>query len=74
MSEYQHLLSRLEDREDLVFDNQEGIDIDLDEIVFLAKNVWRVKSARADPSKVTGEKGLTRYLGHLQFTRQASPI
>ena len=71
-AEYQHLLNRLVDREELVFKNFDGVDLDLEEIMYLAKNVWRVKSARADANKLAGEKGLTRYLGDLQFTRQFS--
>ena len=72
-SEFAHLLHRLVEREEVIFGNQKGVDLDLDELIFLVKNIWRVKSARSfSGEKVKGEKGLTRYLGDLQFTRYAN--
>ena len=73
-SEYSHLLHRLNEREELVFGNTEGVDLDLEEAIFLVRNVWRVKSARDSAEKVPGEKGLMRYLGDLQLTRSVSKI
>jgi hypothetical protein len=67
--EFVTLLNRLLEREELVFENDQGVDIDVDEIVFLVKNVWRAKSAFSDPGDSSMEKGLTRSLANLHFTR-----
>jgi hypothetical protein len=63
------LLDRLAEREELVFGNTRGIGIELDEIVYLARNVWRAKSAFSDTVDTSMEKGLTRSLAKLHFTR-----
>ena len=59
------------EREELVYGNSKGIDIDLDEIVFLARNVWRAKSAFSETVDPSMEKGLTRSMAKLHFTRSA---
>jgi len=69
--EFITLLDRLVEREELVFGNTMGVDIDLDEIKFLARNVWRAKSAFSETVDPSAEKGLTRTLAKLHFTRWA---
>ena len=72
-AEFVTLLDRLVEREELVFGNCEGIDIDLDELVFLARNVWRAKSSFSETADGSMEKGLTRSMAKLHFTRFAVP-
>ena len=57
------------EREEVVFGNSSGVDIDLDEIAFLARNVWRAKSAFGEGGEGLVEKGLLRCLTNLHFTR-----
>ena len=62
-------MDRLVEREEVVFGNSSGVDIDLDEIAFLARNVWRAKSAFSEGGEGLVEKGLLRSLSNLHFTR-----
>ena len=66
-TDYVTLLDRLCTREELVFDNSEGVSLDLEDISFLARDVWRAKSARA--LEAAEEKGLSRSAKNLHFTR-----
>ena len=59
------------EREEQVFGNSKGNDIDLEEIIFLARNVWRAKSAFSETAEASMEKGLTRSMAKLHFTRCA---
>lgn len=68
-SEFPMLQNRLIEREELVFGNVDGIDLDLDDIIFLARDVWRAKSAFADSADTALEKGLMRHVSNLHFTR-----
>ena len=68
-SDFATLLDRLSEREELVFGSSSALDLDLEDIAFLARDVWRAKSAFADPWDEKTEKGLMRGLGNLHFTR-----
>ena len=68
-SDFATLLDRLNDREEVVFGNSTSLDLDLEDIAFLARDVWRAKSAFADRWNKKPEKGLTRDLSNLHFTR-----
>lgn len=63
---------RLDEREDVVFRSPGGTCLDLEDICFLARDVWLAKSARAPKTNVANEKGLSRFLDTLHFTRQAT--
>ena len=67
-TDFATLLDRLEAREELVFGNT-ALELDLEDITFLARDVWRAKSAFADPIDEKTEKGLMRSLSNLHFTR-----
>ena len=66
-TDYATLLDRLCTREEVVFDNAEGVSVDLEDISFLVRDVWRAKSARA--LEATEEKGLSRSAKNFHFTR-----
>ncbi|GLC37284.1 hypothetical protein PLESTB_001140300 [Pleodorina starrii] len=69
--QYERALERLRDRERARFGSDEGVAVDLDDIVFLLREAWRGFSAR-DPQRVVapgGDKGLMRATAHLAFTR-----
>ena len=70
--EFLTLLDRLNEREELAFGNSDGVDLHLDDITYLARDVWRAKSAFQDPADSTIEKGLTRSMANLHFTRYRS--
>lgn len=67
-------MERLNLREETVFGNAEGVCMDLEDISFLARDVWRAKSARRLTVDPAAEKGLTRFLEGLHFTRHALQI
>ncbi|EFJ40312.1 hypothetical protein VOLCADRAFT_84545 [Volvox carteri f. nagariensis] len=69
--QYERALERLRDRERARFGSDEGVAVDLDDIVFLLREAWRGFSAR-EPQRVVapgGDKGLMRSTAHLTFTR-----
>lgn len=63
------LVERLQVREEVVFDNSSVGSLDLRDAGFLVRDVWRAKSARARVPGSVGEKGLSRFVDHLHFTR-----
>ena len=67
--EYETLLERLRAREELIYGNLDGPEIDIDDITFLAKDVWRGKSARAAAGDAGKHKALCRSVDGLTFTR-----
>lgn len=57
----------MEIREEVAFGNCEGAALDVEDVGFLARDVWRAKSARAEVARA--EKGLSRFTDDLAFTR-----
>ncbi|KXZ51482.1 hypothetical protein GPECTOR_12g445 [Gonium pectorale] len=69
--QYERALQRLQERERARFGTDEGVGVDLDEVAYLLREVWRGFSA-TDPHRVVppgGDKGLMRATAHLTFTR-----
>uniref|UniRef100_A0A061RMZ7 Nad-binding rossmann-fold superfamily protein isoform 1 n=1 Tax=Tetraselmis sp. GSL018 TaxID=582737 RepID=A0A061RMZ7_9CHLO len=69
-AQYERQLTRLEDRERERFGSDDGVAVDIDEIVYLVRELWRGFSARA-PRVVLpgGDKGLCRSTSELVLTR-----
>ncbi|EIE19543.1 hypothetical protein COCSUDRAFT_67693 [Coccomyxa subellipsoidea C-169] len=69
-AQYQTQLDRLTEREDLVFNNAEGPSVDLDDVIYLVREVWRGLSAKGPPYVLSGgDKGFKRSLANLTLTR-----
>lgn len=68
--QYDRALTRLQQREEEVYGNSEGLPVDRDDMVFLLREVYRGFSARSDRVVAPGaDKGLMRSTAHLHFTR-----
>ncbi|KAG2455067.1 hypothetical protein HYH02_000892 [Chlamydomonas schloesseri] len=70
-AQYERALERLRERERSRYGSDDGVAVDLDDITFLLREVWRGFSARAADRVVApgGDKGLMRATAHLTFTR-----
>ncbi|PNH06422.1 hypothetical protein TSOC_007192 [Tetrabaena socialis] len=70
--QYERALERLMERERQRYGSDEGVGVDLDDVAFLLREVWRGFSARDPQAGVVppgGDKGLNRATAHLTFTR-----
>ncbi|CAK0785696.1 hypothetical protein CVIRNUC_008907 [Coccomyxa viridis] len=68
--QYETQLQRLTEREGLVYGNSEGPAVDLDDVIYLVRNVWRGLSAKGAGHVLPGaDKGLQRSLKDLTLTR-----
>ncbi|CAL8471181.1 g10723 [Coccomyxa elongata] len=69
-TQYATQLQRLTEREDLIYRNSEGHAVDLDDVIYLLREVWRGLSAKGPPHVLGGgDKGFKRSLTNLTLTR-----
>ncbi|CAL5228157.1 g11237 [Coccomyxa viridis] len=68
--QYETQLQRLAERENLVYGNSEGPAVDLDDVIYLVRDVWRGLSAKGSRIVLPGgDKGFQRSLKDLTLTR-----
>lgn len=69
-SQYVRALDRLTAREEQRYGSEDGVAVDIDDVTYLLREVWRGFSARAQRVAAPGgDKGLMRATAHLEFTR-----
>lgn len=65
---YKLLLQRLVEREELQFGSAAGVEVDLEDVVYVVRELWHGHSAR-DVSSISAARGMWRHVNNLTLTR-----
>lgn len=68
LEHYSVLHQRLVEREELRFGSAAAVEVDLDDILYVVRELWRGRSARDQDNRDSG-RGMWRSMGHMTLTR-----